>query len=494
MTVVNRTGPLDIVTTLTDRLADAGVVYCHWKSNEAIEKSERGENDLDLLISADDRHQFHAVLKELGFIPATPVRSRRVPGIADHYGLDAESGVILHVHAHFRLVIGDDMTKNFHLPVETAYLESRDVDGLIPTPSPEFEYLVFLLRMGVKHCPWDAVAMAKGRLTATERNEMLYLEDRADAVALERVRTEVFPWFDPDAMAEIRAGLEPKADIPTRAQAGRVVLRILRPYARRGGWTDLLLRVVKRTHRRFESRFGISDVRKSLGSAGGLIAVIGSDGAGKSTVVGRLADQLGSGFRSTEIHMGKPDRSIFSRLLRRGLSMLGMETGGAAHPPWDEFLEGPPGAGHLIGNVLVARDRALLARRARRSVATGYIIISDRFPRAELATMDTARNARIADRFPSTLFRWLAGVEGRYHAQIGEPDIAVILRVSPDVAVARRHEQDESFVRIRATEVASVDWNGLGVTVVDADQNEQEVYLDVLAATWQGLIDKEQGT
>ena len=40
------------------------------------------------------------------------------------YALDAPWGRFVHVHAHFSLVLGDDTTKNFRLPIEDAYLEA----------------------------------------------------------------------------------------------------------------------------------------------------------------------------------------------------------------------------------------------------------------------------------------------------------------------------------------------------------------------------------
>ncbi len=65
-TTAERTGPdqgsdvarpetLELVDALCVALADATVTYCHWKSNEALDRSLSGDNDLDLLVARPTR-------------------------------------------------------------------------------------------------------------------------------------------------------------------------------------------------------------------------------------------------------------------------------------------------------------------------------------------------------------------------------------------------------------------------------------------------------
>ena len=41
---------LELVRRLCQTLSTEGVDYCHWKSNEALDRSARAESDLDLLV------------------------------------------------------------------------------------------------------------------------------------------------------------------------------------------------------------------------------------------------------------------------------------------------------------------------------------------------------------------------------------------------------------------------------------------------------------
>src|SRR5687767_2888111 len=103
-------GTLGLVLELREHLAT--VRYCHWKSSDMLARSARGENDLDLLVHREDAQQFHAVLARLGFRHAAAPGCREHPGVSHHYGLDRDTGRLVHIHAHFLLVVGDDTTKN----------------------------------------------------------------------------------------------------------------------------------------------------------------------------------------------------------------------------------------------------------------------------------------------------------------------------------------------------------------------------------------------
>ena len=151
-----------MILSLGDRLEEAGVSCCHWKSNAAIARSLRGENDLDLLVARRDVRQFAQVLAQLGFA-RTYRRHAASPGIESFYGLDTAAGRLVHVHAHYQLVVGDDRTKNYRLPVEEAYLRSATRAGSFRLPSPEFEYVVFVIRMALK------TDLGRDRLECTAR-------------------------------------------------------------------------------------------------------------------------------------------------------------------------------------------------------------------------------------------------------------------------------------------------------------------------------------
>ena len=169
-----------LVRELCASLDKRGVAYCHWKSNAALDRSASGDNDLDLLVRRSDAAQFYEVLFRLGFRQAQAPADKEMPGIQDFYGYDIEADKFVHVHAHFQLIIGHDMTKNYCLPLVEPFLDSSLQSDLFRVPAPEFEFIVFVIRMMLKHVTWDAVLFGRGSLTSSEQLELTYLQSRVD--------------------------------------------------------------------------------------------------------------------------------------------------------------------------------------------------------------------------------------------------------------------------------------------------------------------------
>lgn len=482
---------LTLVRDLADAFRGAGVDFCHWKSNEAIALSEAGINDLDLLVSGGHLEVALEILDELGFLKADVPRGRRIPGMTDYFGLDRDAGQLVQVQLHETLVLGDDMTKNYCLPVEEPFLASSTTSRVLPVPAPEFEYVVFVLRMAIKHCPLDSVLMGKGRLTRTERSELRYLEDRLDQRRLEEVVAGEFPWLADGVLEALRLGLDPTASILARARVGRQVTRLLRPFRRRSQLADLVIRIGRRVSRRLSRApaTGAGSGYKTPISGGGVIAFLGGDGAGKSTAVAGAFDTFASQFRVMRIHMGKPPRSLTSRVVRRLVRALNLDR--TSQPKTAEPLlsDDAPGPGVPLVNVMLARDRRRQARQARSLADSGWIVLSDRYPVPKLKSMDAPRNARIAERYPGRYFRLMARIERVFYDSLPEPDVRLVFRVAPEVAVSRRPEQSSEFVSARAREVNEADWTGSVVLPADADA--RSVHVEAVAAVW-GYLTRER--
>src|SRR4029079_6976179 len=126
---------------------------------------------------------------------------RRFPRIHDFYGFDRRSGRLVHVHAHYALVVGHDATKNVRLPFEGAYLASATVTDVspFPLPSADFEYVLLVLRLVLKHTSADALLMGQGDLTTSARRELDFLEERADPAAVRDILERHLPAIPVDA-------------------------------------------------------------------------------------------------------------------------------------------------------------------------------------------------------------------------------------------------------------------------------------------------------
>ena len=148
----------------------------------------------------------------------------------------------------------------------------------------------------------------------------------------------------------------------------------------------------------------------------------------------------------------------------------------------------PRNRARLVWEVLTARDRYRAYRRARRAASNGAVVICDRFPLAEIKHMDGAVSAGLAE--PSRwgrLVGYLAAREKRFYARIGYPDLLIVLRVNPDVAVRRRREAPEAILRRRSEEVWDVDWSRTPAVLVDATRPKEQVLSEIRSVVWSRL-------
>ncbi|MGH3413549.1 MAG: hypothetical protein ACRDPH_10770 [Marmoricola sp.] len=481
---------LGLALDLRDELSVKAVRYCHWKSNDMLARSMDGRNDLDLLVHRRDAQRFLAVLARLGFHRALAPAGREHPGVAHYYGLDRGTGRLVHVHAHFQLVLGDDATKNFRLPVEEAYLASARHDQLLPVPAPEFELALFVVRMMLKHATWDAAVLGNARLGEGERRELAWLVARADPAGCRRVVAIHLPYVGADLWGRCLASLTGDAGVPARLVLGRRLMAAIRAHGRRPPVRDTAVRILRRGQWAWAYFVLRRPARKKLERTGLTVGVVGGDGAGKSTAVDALADWLDSTFVVHRTHLGRPRPSLLTLALK-GPMFLARRAGrlpstARSVDPRTATAQDFPGAAWALWHVLTARDRRREYRRLRRVADAGGIVVSDRWPLPQLHLMDGSRVAWVLDRGApaSRAARWLAATERRLYADIAIPDVLVVLRLDPEIAVERRPEDDPAYLRSRNGEVFETDWTPLRAVVVDAAQPPEQVLAAIRGAVW----------
>ena len=495
-----RDGVLVLIAELCGILDAEGVRYCHWKSNEAIARSESGENDLDLLVARADADRFEDVLRRLRFKVVLQPAWKRLPGIYHAYGLDP-SGAFVHIHAHYQLVVGDDMTKNLHLPIESAYVASARREGLFPTPAPEYELALFLIRMTVKHCTWDGIVSLQGSLSTSERRELVDLRARADPDELRAVMERHLPFIESDLWRRCERAVGGDVSSWFRIRTAARLQGALSTCSRRAPQLDTWVRMWRRGRtvvRRKALRRG--PVRNQLASGGALVAIVGGDGAGKTTAVEGLARWFDSEhIDCRRLHLGKPGWSPLTTVVKGGLRLAAAAKRGPTSSAKALRTELSTGGARRLGmrsrarlswEVLTARDRYRAYRRARRLASNGSVVICDRYPLTEVVSMDGAVTARIAAD-PSGWGRWartMAAMERRYYERIARPDVLIVLRVDPDTAVERKRGlEPESTVRPRSEEIWRIDWRDRSAVVIDASSSRDEVLSQVKSAVWSRL-------
>jgi thymidylate kinase len=484
---------LELVTNLCRELNASKIAYCHWKSNANLDRSANGENDLDLLISRSCVQQFTEILIRSDFKQAFEPQDGEMPGVLDYYGYDRASQKLVHVHAHYQLILGHDATKNYHLPIEKQYLESVIQDGLFKIPSPEIEFIVLIIRLMIKHFTWDVVLLGNGKLEDAERRELAYLQERISQSRIADILKIILPNIDDSLFSKCVESLTKKRSLSFCINAGEELRRRLKENSRRSWAADVVLKIWRRFKGGIQRRIFRTSTKKRFSSGGLMIAIIGGDGSGKTTAINGLYKLLSEEFKVIRLHMGKPRWSLITIVIR-GMVRIGRSLGfypfvkEGSEYTLDTNSPSFPGYPWLIREVCTARDRYLTYKLGRRIATNGGLVLCDRFPVQEIKIMDGPQVERVTHGLkPNKLIKLLGRLEKKYYEKIMMPDVLITLRVDPEVSVRRKTDEPADSVRSRAGEVWNVDWRNTPSCVIDASKSKPEVLSDLMALVWSHL-------
>lgn len=464
--------PATATPTLLDHLGDAldaaGVVYCQWKGHWKRTRWESGAGDVDLLVDPAWAERLHTVLARLGFKPAVPPLEAQFPGTGSWIGYDARRHCLAHVHVHRRLIVGGYWTTVYRLAMERAVLDTAVPRLPFPVPAPELEFIVFVLRTVQRYSARDLVARRHPKWLADTQPEFAYLLGQVDRRLLEARLADLLPTVDVAFFDACTRSLGPVASRWVRLWLRLRLDRCLQSHASRPP-LGLLVRRIGRSLNVLPRAPALRPAR-----GGRTVALLGGDGAGKSTCVAELSRWLGAHFDVMTAHLGRPPRS-FTTFLVGGLLKVRRALG---RTDGTTFLD-------LLRHVCTARDRYRLFLRARRFAEAGGIALCERYPVPQNRLLVGPEIPRLLEhRHPVPLAGRLMRVERWYYRHITPPDVVIVLRVEPEVAVRRKTDEPADYVRARSRIIWETDWTGTGAHLVDAGRSLPEVLADLKALVW----------
>jgi thymidylate kinase len=217
-----------------------------------------------------------------------------------------------------------------------------------------------------------------------------------------------------------------------------------------------------------------------------LIAVIGPDGSGKSSVCAHITEWVGRYGPARRVHLGKQAGNVGRALARWPL--IGAAVGRRIHRAVDganERMKADKPLGlvpALVITLFLLRRRfrfaRMLALRKR-----GFTIVADRFPQVSV------RGAYDGPAFPdpprgSRLVRRLARYEHDAFAEMTrvEPDLVLRLNVDLDTACARKPDHRRADLQKKITVTPLLSYGSATVVDIDAGQPLARVVRDAEAA------------
>lgn len=491
---------MKLVTSAAARLLDGldenAVRYCHFKSNANVAAGIAGLTDLDLLVDGRDAMLAEEILARHGFkrFPAHP--SRRYPGVEDFFALDEDSGRLFHVHLHYRLILGERFFKNYRVAWEQEFLDTRVVDEStgIFVADPALEWLLLVCRAALK-LRWRDRLRRRVTIRLNEHEGMLrehrWLAEHADAAEVAQHASRL---LGPLAAERVRDALADNLRLRRLVDLRRELLRnpkLLRAYRPLSAlairWRRELTWLVGSVNRRYVHR--PFPYRRSGSNGGIVIAVVGSDGAGKSSVTQTLHSWLAGKVDVIQIYFGSGQGS--SSLLRWPLRVtlrLIRRPSTASHLDPEARRTRDVNFARAVWAVALAREKRAKLRMAMRARERGFVVICDRYPQTEIeGVSDGPLLARwhVSDtRLKRALARW----ERRIYqlAADNSPDLVLRLLVSPEEAAARRPGDDPRELEFRGQLVRDLRLGDprYGVVDVHADDDLEMVILETKRRLW----------
>lgn len=470
--------------------------YIHWKSNVRLADALKGKTDLDLLIAPEDEMPWRQLAAQYDLKAMANASDRDDLALEHYLGFDAEAGDLAHLHVHYRLILGEQLVKNYDLPLEGPLLASRHphlLDGVM-VPSLEWELLLFVVRVLLKTRDRDMVKMALGKpaFPAMIKQELTYLtaqidQERfnetlevADAVIPREVVCDFLEQWRTNQMTartlwEMRARLR----------------QAFKPYQRMGRGRALWLYFTRLGHKRMPKNLRRGSGKKNITSGGLTIAFVGADGAGKSTITADTRRWLGWKLGIRRLYMGSKESGYitevwhaFSRWTKRVNGRVQLLVGRESF--LGRLSEQLYALGFSCHAVSLAYQRYQRHLEGRKAASEGLIILYDRYPLEPLhEAMDGPRVRRT---FSYGWLRWWMEREEHYYNSIAWPDLLIALHVRPEVALARKPDHDPVRVTRKSQAIESLRQQfGERLVWIDGEKPLDEVKLEVRRAIWRAL-------
>lgn len=458
-------------------LLENNIRFAHWKSNGHLLKSLEGKTDLDLLVHPQDRLLYEGSLHRLGYKKIKSQAWSSYPLVEDWLGFDAVTGNLLHLHTHYAMVTGLQHVKHLYLPWVKQFFQHTTVDANTgwPIPEPALEAIILFVRIWAKMPPTERIKKQPA-IPVYLIDELVNLLSNTDPAQVASLCEELHlkaPEDLPQKLHRIQLERRPK-DI---LDVSIYFYEQLKPYYR-SSWSVSILKSSIHKFRIKSSQFysrlsGPFKFGKTLVNGGKVIAFVGSDGSGKSTLTRDILNWLTYKIDAHYFYFGKnPFIFSYNKQIISKTDLLFKQD------KLSQLLR------KLLGNtyypILINRKVEML-EHAKRMSRTGSVVVCDRFPQLDVKGMNDGPHLHADD--------WCADMEMKHFAKVRNNDADLVFRllVSPEVACARKPEHSSDMIRVKCENIGKISFGSAKVIDINADQPYEQVLLQVKREIWKYL-------
>lgn len=208
-----------------------------------------------------------------------------------------------------------------------------------------------------------------------------------------------------------------------------------------------------------------------------IIAVIGSDGSGKSTVCEHLINCVQKYGPAVRIHLGKQAGNVERAVVK--LPLMGKALNKTIKHNKVKSAKKLPGPVPALVIMSFVLRRLLRFRRMLACHRRGLIVLADRYPQIQIpgAYDSTVFPTNVTG---SRFVLWLASLErSSFHWMANhKPDLVIKLNVDLDVACARKPDHRREALAKKIAVTPQLTFDGSQLVDIDANKPLDEVLID----------------
>ncbi len=494
--IIAKPAALPVAAILCQALQRESVRFCHWKSNDHLAEALAGETDIDLFVAPGDQAVFERVLKAVGALKILSQPWGRYPDVEDWLLFDEASGRFLHLHVHYALMTGLKRVKHLRIPWDGALLSHLRIDpsSAWPIPSAEMELLILLVRIWAKMPPGRRHFKAK--IPSHIVKELEWLRHSANPEELMKLAEELQLRTDRASLLKL---------LKTEPRSAREIIDVAKSlnWELRGSyrmpWIAALALAAKRNFQLFLAkaarRMGrANQLGKTVDGGSLMIAFVGSDGSGKSTLTRDVEQWLRYKLDAHTFYMGSGDggTGLFDKF-RHGIKGMLRPAGERTKTKDGGNRKKPKASGFFrklaqLYQLILMRHKLRLLRLGRKMTRTGSSIITDRYPQSQFHGISDGPKLQNGRNFESAARAELKLYEEA--SRLG-PDLLMKLSIDPHTAHLRKPDHDLATIERKCAIIDQLFFPQSPVVMIDARKPYVDVLLVTKRAIWSALKGKQ---
>lgn len=505
----------NIMISFFKMLSDNDINYVHFKSNVNLEYSFSGKGDFDVLIDPNKQNEIYKILISLNAKQVKTIIQKQYPGVDNWLFYDYNSGIIYHLHLHYKLMTGKAYLKEYEIPWREFFFETRIYDKTweIYIADSNLELILLNVRAVVKSHNADIVksylGLYKVHKSIQQERDLLLNEVSAD---------EVFSMLEKlfsDKYLDILKIIIMKSQVNSASfiRLSRIIRKELKLYRtinpicsncisffRKINYT--CIRIIKRCG-------GFINTKKTSCTKGAIIAFVGVDGSGKSTTSKEIYKWMSKHFDCAQIYMGLGDGQtpLFVRIIKKIKTIFDNHKGDTnlnISVNSDRYVKKRPISffekpmffikkSALVSTIIsIEKNNFKKMVNMNKYRIKGGISILDRYPQIEMTNRNdgpkiaTFKEIIKADNY----VKRMEEKEIKYLNLVKEvkPDIIFRLNISSDESMKRKLDQtDISIAQRKIEDLQSIHFQNARIIDIDATQPYEDELLLIKKYIWESI-------